>query len=78
MMPLDDGGIHISRRVLDFFPDIEPYLDMLDKAATLDDHELTNPLSERISEMLRMQPDFTSQTAFVRPAGCSRRPPATI
>mgnify|MGYP003573681361 CR=1 FL=1 len=56
MMPRDDGGIHISRRVLDFFPDIEPYLDMLDKAATLNDHELINHLSERISEILRMQP----------------------
>lgn len=51
-----EEGILVTRRVLECFPGIESYLDMLNKAATLRDHELINHLSERISEILRLQP----------------------
>ena len=51
-----EDRIFVHKRVLDFFPGIGPYLDMLNKAAALNDSELVGYLADKIAELFRAQP----------------------
>ena len=51
-----EDGLLIRQQVLDLFPGVGTYLDMLNKAVALKDRELIRHLSEKISEMFRLQP----------------------
>ena len=46
-----DGGILIDQKVLDAFPGLDTYLDMLNKAIRLDDHELIDYISGKVSRL---------------------------
>jgi transcriptional regulator with XRE-family HTH domain len=48
--------IYIHNKVLDFFPGIGPYLEMLNKAVTLNDRELVSYLAEKIADLFHTQP----------------------
>ena len=56
-------GIFVSHRVLDLFPELGEYLEMLDKAAELKDGELVAYLAGRIGEIMHHSaPDPREQT----------------
>jgi transcriptional regulator with XRE-family HTH domain len=67
-LPAD--GVYISNTVFEIIPDIEPYIDMLNKAATLDDKDLIAYLFEKLSDMFRAQAEILIKdaTADKRPA----------
>ena len=50
------NGIMISQKIIDLFPDLSEYLIMLEKAARIDDVDLIEYLSERISSILKEGP----------------------
>ena len=47
------NGVRVSQKIIDMFPDLGDYLEMLDKAAMMDDMDLINYLAERIAAILR-------------------------
>lgn len=51
-----DKGLVVLQKVLDMFPGLEAYLEMLNKAALLDDEELIGYISEKVSGLLVPQP----------------------
>ena len=59
--PKRPNGFLISQKIIDMFPDLEEYLEMLDKAARMDDTELIDYLAERIAAILRREPAASSQ-----------------
>ena len=55
-----DDGIRISNKLVDMFPDLREYLEMLEKASRIDDVELIKYLSEKISEIWRGGPQLAA------------------
>lgn len=45
-------GILVSQKVLDYFPNLGPYLDMLNKAITLEDEELIDHIAAKLALMM--------------------------
>jgi len=50
-------GVVISAATLEVFPEIGPYLEMLNKAVVLDDRELIGYLCEKLSEIFASRPE---------------------
>ena len=50
------GGVLISRKIIDMFPGLGNYLEMLDNAAGVEDFELIEYLTGKIGEILRSGP----------------------
>lgn len=59
------GGVYINEAVLDIFPDIAPYIEMLNKAAALDDRDLMVYILGKISDMFHSQAEIRSQNTTI-------------
>ena len=57
------GGIRISQKILDMFPDLAEYLIMIEKAAMIDDSDLIEYLSEKIAAILKEGPATASASS---------------
>ncbi len=55
----DRGSIEINASVLSRFPGLDVYLDLLNKAATLDDTELIDHIAAKICELLANRPSLS-------------------
>jgi transcriptional regulator with XRE-family HTH domain len=55
-------GILISQKVVDMFPDLREYLELLDKASKIDDVDLIQYLSKRIADIWRNGPKLVTQS----------------
>ena len=53
-------GILLSRKVVDMFPELHDYLEMLEKAAIIDDFDLIEYLSKKIAGILHNGPKSDS------------------
>ena len=49
--PISTQGLLVHQKTLDRFPQFGPYLDMLNKAVALDDHELMEYISEKLASI---------------------------
>ena len=56
------NGILISQKVVDMFPDLGEYLEMLEKASMIDDLDLIEYLSKRIADIWREGPKLGTQS----------------
>ena len=56
-----NNGILISQKVVDMFPDLGEYLEMLEKASMIDDLDLIEYLSKRIADIWREGPKLGKQ-----------------
>lgn len=56
------NGIQISQKVVDMFPDLGEYLEMLEKASMIDDLDLIEYLSKRIADIWRDGPRLGAQS----------------
>jgi len=54
------GAVLISQKVIDMFPDLGNYLEMLEKAAGIEDHELIEYLTGKIGDIMRSGPAVDS------------------
>ena len=57
-----NNGIRISKKVVDMFPDLGEYLEMLEKASVIDDLDLIEYLSKRIADIWRDGPRLGAQS----------------
>lgn len=57
-----ENGILISKKVVDMFPDLGEYLEMLEKASMIDDLDLIEYLSKRIADIWRDGPRLGAQS----------------
>ena len=57
-----NNGILISKKVVDMFPDLGEYLEMLAKASLIDDLDLIKYLSKRIADIWRDGPRLGAQS----------------
>jgi hypothetical protein len=81
-MPAADGqqslsgsrqkGTVISPKIIDMYPGLGNYLDMLDKAAGIDDTELIEYLTGKIGEILQVGPAADSVLSSPETAGIER------
>jgi transcriptional regulator with XRE-family HTH domain len=55
-------GIPLSQKVVDMFPDLREYLEMLEKASRIDDADLIEYLSKRIADIWRKGPKLVAQS----------------
>ena len=55
-------GIVISQKVVDMFPDLGEYLEMIEKASMIDDLELIEYLSKKLADILRAGPKLITQS----------------
>jgi len=55
-------GIAISQKVVDMFPDLGEYVEMIEKASMIDDLELIEYLSKKLADILRSGPKLVSQS----------------
>lgn len=55
------NGILVSQKILDLFPDLGEYLDMIEKACIINDLELITYLSDKLAEIFRAGPKFVKQ-----------------
>ena len=55
-------GILISQKVVDMFPDVREYLEMLEKASMIDDLDLIEYLSKKIADIWRDGPKWVTQS----------------
>jgi transcriptional regulator with XRE-family HTH domain len=55
------NGILISQKVVDMFPDLGEYLEMLEKASLIDDLDLIEYLSKRIADIWHNGPKLVEQ-----------------
>jgi transcriptional regulator with XRE-family HTH domain len=53
---LRKGAVLMSQKVIDMFPDLGNYLEMLEKAAGIDDYELVEYLAGKIGDILHGGP----------------------
>jgi transcriptional regulator with XRE-family HTH domain len=53
--PMTVKGVWLNRRVVEYFPGIDAYLEMLNKALNIQDAELIGHIAERIAERLHSQ-----------------------
>jgi transcriptional regulator with XRE-family HTH domain len=51
-----EKGLYIIPKVLDMFPGLGSYLEMMNNAAMLDDNDLIEYISEKVSEILKKKP----------------------
>jgi transcriptional regulator with XRE-family HTH domain len=82
LMPAADGqqslsgsrqkGTVISPKIIDMYPGLGNYLDMLDKAAGIDDTELIEYLTGKIGEILQVGPAADSALSSPETAGIER------
>jgi len=56
------NGFLISQKVIDLFPDLGEYLEMLEKASMIDDLDLIEYLSKRIADIWRDGPRLGAQS----------------
>ena len=56
------NGFLISQKVIDLFPDLGEYLEMLEKASMIDDLDLIEYLSKRIADIWRDGPKLGAQS----------------
>ena len=56
------SGVLLSQRLLDMFPDLNEYLDMLENASRLEDLELIGYLSDKIADIWREGPVVSDQS----------------
>ena len=47
--------VYVHKKVLELFPGIGPYLEMLNKAAMLNDRELISYLADKLADLFRAQ-----------------------
>lgn len=52
----EEGGISVSAKVLDRFPKLEAYLEMLNKAVSLEDDALIAHIGETLATIFQPQP----------------------
>ena len=57
------GQVFLSNRVLNRFPGLDAYVDMLNNAARVDDRELLAYLCDRIAALLKSGPKLSKQVA---------------
>jgi transcriptional regulator with XRE-family HTH domain len=55
-----EGGVLVSQKIVDMFPNLEKYLEMLDKAEEIKDIELFGYLAKKIAEIFQIGPDTDS------------------
>ena len=55
-------GIVISQKVVDMFPDLGEYLEMIEKASMINDLELIEYLSKKLADILRAGPKLVAQS----------------
>ncbi len=55
-------GIVISQKIVDMFPDLGEYLEMIEKASMIDDLELIEYLSKKLADILRAGPKLITQS----------------
>jgi len=55
-------GIPLSQKVVDMFPGLHEYLEMLEKASRIDDLDLIEYLSKKISDIWRDGPKLAAQS----------------
>lgn len=53
---VSEGAVFISQKVIDMFPDLGNYLEMLEKAGGIEDTELIEYLAGKIGDILRNGP----------------------
>ncbi len=63
------GGVIIPQKIIDMFPGLGNYLEMLDSAAGLGDVELVEYLTGKIGEILRSGPAAAALLPAVKAAG---------
>ena len=57
------NGTQISQKVVDMFPDLREYLEMLENASRIDDIELIEYLSKKIADILQDGPKLGTQSS---------------
>ena len=60
--PQGGRGFLLSQKLLDMFPDMNEYLDMLENASKLEDFELIGYLSDKIADIWREGPIVSEQS----------------
>ena len=63
------NGAVISQKIIDMYPGLGNYLEMLDKAAGIDDTELIEYLTRRIGEILQGGPAVQTAQTSTKTAG---------
>lgn len=66
------NGAVISQKIIDMYPGLGNYLEMLDKAAGIDDTELIEYLTGKIGEILQSGPEADSASSSPMTAGIER------
>ena len=56
-------GVLVSQKVVDMFPDLGEYLEMIEKASMIDDIELIEYLSKKLADIWRAGPKMDAQSA---------------
>lgn len=56
-------GVLVSQKVVDMFPDLGEYLEMIEKASMIDDIELIEYLSKKLADIWRTGPKMDAQPA---------------
>jgi transcriptional regulator with XRE-family HTH domain len=57
-----NDGVRISQKIVDMFPDLREYLEMLENASRIDDSDLIAYLSKKISDIWRDGPKSERQS----------------
>ena len=55
-------GVLVSQKVVDMFPDLGEYLEMIEKASMIDDIELIEYLSKKLADIWRAGPKLVGQS----------------
>lgn len=66
-------GVLISPEILNMFPDLADYLEMLEKASRIDDVELIKYISQKISDAWREGPRFDEKSKTTRTSMALRK-----
>jgi transcriptional regulator with XRE-family HTH domain len=66
-------GVLISPKILNMFPDLADYLEMLEKATRIDDVDLIKYISHKISDTLREGPRFDEKSKTTRTSMALRK-----
>jgi len=56
-------GIYVSQKVVNMFPDLGEYLEMIEKASRIDDLDLIEYLSDKLADIWRTGPKLHEQSA---------------
>ncbi|MCK5105158.1 MAG: helix-turn-helix transcriptional regulator, partial [Cyclobacteriaceae bacterium] len=55
-------GLVISQKIVDMFPDLGEYLEMIERASMINDLELIEYLSKKLADILRAGPKLVAQS----------------